>query len=36
VLRKGRFFSPQAKRFVEILQEVYGLEHTPAVLTAPD
>jgi DNA-binding transcriptional LysR family regulator len=26
VLRKGRFLSPQARRFVEILYEVYGLE----------
>jgi LysR family transcriptional regulator, cys regulon transcriptional activator len=30
VLRKGRFLSPQARRFVEILQEVYGLESTPS------
>jgi DNA-binding transcriptional LysR family regulator len=29
VLRRGKFLSPQAKRFVEILQEVYGLESTP-------
>ncbi|HEX5338433.1 MAG TPA: LysR family transcriptional regulator [Gallionella sp.] len=26
VLRKGRFLSPQARRFVEILNEVYGRE----------
>jgi DNA-binding transcriptional LysR family regulator len=26
VLRKGRFLTPQARRFVEILYEVYGLE----------
>jgi DNA-binding transcriptional LysR family regulator len=26
VLRKGRFLTPQARRFVEILNEVYGLE----------
>ncbi len=26
VLRKGRFLSPQARRFVEILNEVYGME----------
>ena len=25
VLRKGRFLSPQARRFVEILYEVYGI-----------
>lgn len=30
VLRKGRFLSPQARRFVEILNEVYGLEPTAA------
>jgi LysR family cys regulon transcriptional activator len=30
VLRKGKFLSPQAKRFVEILKEVYGLEDAPA------
>jgi DNA-binding transcriptional LysR family regulator len=29
VLRRGKFLSPQAKRFVEILQEVYGLEAAP-------
>jgi DNA-binding transcriptional LysR family regulator len=28
VLRKGRFLSPQARRFVEILNEVYGLNST--------
>ncbi len=28
VLRKGRFLSPQARRFIEILYEVYGV-HTP-------
>jgi len=27
VLRKGRFLTPQARRFVEILNEVYGLEN---------
>ncbi|MBU0621292.1 MAG: LysR family transcriptional regulator [Gammaproteobacteria bacterium] len=26
VLRKGRFLSPQARRFVDILREVYGIE----------
>jgi DNA-binding transcriptional LysR family regulator len=26
VLRKGRFLSPQARRFVEILYEVYGIK----------
>lgn len=36
VLRKGRFLSPQARRFVEILQEVYGLEATPTQLSARD
>ena len=36
VLRKGRFLSPQARRFVEILQEVYGLESTSAELNVPD
>jgi LysR family cys regulon transcriptional activator len=36
VLRKGRFLSPQARRFVEILQEVYGLEHTPTELSVQD
>ena len=30
VLRKGRFLSPQARRFVEILYEVYGIVPTPA------
>lgn len=33
VLRKGRFLSPQARRFVEILNEVYGLEPTAAEVT---
>jgi DNA-binding transcriptional LysR family regulator len=36
VLRKGRFLSPQARRFVEILREVYGLESTPTELTVQD
>jgi DNA-binding transcriptional LysR family regulator len=27
VLRKGRFLTPQARRFVEILNEVYGIEN---------
>jgi DNA-binding transcriptional LysR family regulator len=26
VLRKGRFLSPQARRFIEILNEVYGIK----------
>jgi DNA-binding transcriptional LysR family regulator len=30
VLRRGKFLSPQAKRFVEILREVYGLANNPA------
>ena len=34
VLRKGRFLSPQARRFVEILYDVYGLETAPDDLTA--
>ena len=34
VLRKGRFLSPQARRFVEILYEVYGIQSVPAELTA--
>ncbi|HET7832974.1 MAG TPA: LysR family transcriptional regulator [Gallionella sp.] len=29
VLRKGRFLSPQARRFVEILTEVYGQSKAP-------
>jgi LysR family cys regulon transcriptional activator len=29
VLRKGRFLSPQARRFVEILSEVYGQASVP-------
>lgn len=33
VLRKGRFLSPQARRFVEILNEVYGLEPAAAEVT---
>jgi DNA-binding transcriptional LysR family regulator len=33
VLRKGRFLSPQARRFVEILYEVYGMKNAPAELT---
>jgi LysR family cys regulon transcriptional activator len=33
VLRKGRFLSPQARRFVEILNEVYGLGDIPDKLT---
>ncbi len=36
VLRKGRFLSPQARRFVEILQDVYGLESTSAQVTVRD
>jgi LysR family cys regulon transcriptional activator len=36
VLRKGRFLSPQARRFVEILNEVYGIESTPPELTVRD
>lgn len=36
VLRKGRFLSPQARRFVEILNEVYGLEPTAAEDTVRD
>lgn len=33
VLRKGRFLSPQARRFVEILYEVYGMKNAPAEVT---
>ncbi len=33
VLRKGRFLSPQARRFVEILNEVYGHETAQAEVT---
>lgn len=33
VLRKGRFLSPQARKFVEILNEVYGHETPQAELT---
>jgi DNA-binding transcriptional LysR family regulator len=33
VLRKGRFLSPQARRFVEILYEVYGMKNAPTELT---
>jgi DNA-binding transcriptional LysR family regulator len=33
VLRKGRFLSPQARKFVEILNEVYGHETTQAEVT---
>ncbi len=36
VLRKGRFLSPQARRFMEILCEVYGIEPTPAELNVRD
>jgi DNA-binding transcriptional LysR family regulator len=36
VLRKGRFLSPQARRFVEILYEVYGLKAAPAEVSARD
>jgi LysR family cys regulon transcriptional activator len=36
VLRKGRFLSPQARRFVEILYEVYGIEPLPANISARD
>jgi LysR family cys regulon transcriptional activator len=34
VLRKGRFLSPQAQRFVEILYDVYGLDAAPDDLNA--
>lgn len=33
VLRKGRFLSPQARKFVEILNEVYGHETPQAEVT---
>lgn len=33
VLRKGRFLSPQARKFVEILNEVYGQEMPQAEVT---
>ena len=33
VLRKGRFLSPQARRFVEILNEVYGLHNSAEKLS---
>ena len=36
VLRKGRFLSPQARRFVEILYEVYGIVPTPGDASARD
>ena len=36
VLRKGRFLSPQARRFVEILYEVYGIVPAPADAGAKD
>jgi DNA-binding transcriptional LysR family regulator len=36
VLRKGRFLSPQARRFVEILYEVYGMKSSPTELTVRD
>ncbi|OIR19549.1 HTH-type transcriptional regulator CysB [mine drainage metagenome] len=36
VLRKGRFLSPQARRFVEILNEVYGLQTETAAVTVRD
>ncbi len=36
VLRKGRFLSPQARRFVEILNEVYGMEAAPTGVTVQD
>jgi DNA-binding transcriptional LysR family regulator len=36
VLRKGRFLSPQARRFVEILYEVYGIESAPAEASVRD
>jgi LysR family transcriptional regulator, cys regulon transcriptional activator len=36
VLRKGKFLSPQAKRFLEILKEVYGLENIPADTSVQD
>jgi DNA-binding transcriptional LysR family regulator len=32
VLRKGKFLSPQARRFVEILHEVYGTQPTASVM----
>jgi len=31
VLRKGKFLSPQARRFVEILNEVYGIETSSTI-----
>ncbi len=31
VLRKGKFLSPQARRFVEIMHEVYGIKAAPSV-----
>jgi len=36
VLRKGRFLSPQARRFVEILYEVYGIVPAPGDASARD
>jgi DNA-binding transcriptional LysR family regulator len=36
VLRKGRFLSPQARRFVEILNEVYDIKDAPAEVTVRD
>jgi DNA-binding transcriptional LysR family regulator len=36
VLRKGRFLSPQARRFVEILYDVYGIDAAPADASVKD
>jgi DNA-binding transcriptional LysR family regulator len=36
VLRKGRFLSPQARRFVEILYDVYGIAASPGDPSAQD
>jgi DNA-binding transcriptional LysR family regulator len=36
VLRKGRFLSPQARRFVEILYEVYGIVPAPGDASTRD
>ncbi len=33
VLRKGKFLSPQARRFVAILKEIYGIEDAPTEIT---
>ncbi len=36
VMRKGKFLSPQARRFVAILKEVYGIEDAPTSIGISD